>query len=218
MKFKYFIRGLGVGIVFATVILMVAYIASPNRLKSDEEIIARAKELGMTEAKDNLSDLIKASTEEDTKEATTELTTEATTDTTTTEATTAVTTTETTTAATTTEATTAATTTEATTAVNTTEATTAATTESTTTAKKPKNPKAPETTTASSETVMKLTIKKGMISESVSKLLAIGGMVDDAKAFNDYLNKNGYSTKLNVGEFKIKKGMSYKEIATLITK
>ena len=100
MKFKYFIRGLGVGMIFATLIFLVAYITSPNKLKTDEEIIARAKELGMIEAKGDLEKLIEKTEEETTTEATTATTTEEPTTATTTEATTA-TTTEATTATTT---------------------------------------------------------------------------------------------------------------------
>lgn len=48
MKLKYYLRGLGVGIAVTTVFLSV-YLAGQNKL-SDEEIISRAKKLGMIES------------------------------------------------------------------------------------------------------------------------------------------------------------------------
>lgn len=47
MERKYYLRGLGIGIVMTAVIMGIAL--SGNHKMTDEEIIARAKELGMTE-------------------------------------------------------------------------------------------------------------------------------------------------------------------------
>ena len=46
MKLKYYLRGLGIGILVSTIILMIASAGHPREM-SDEEIIARARELGM---------------------------------------------------------------------------------------------------------------------------------------------------------------------------
>lgn len=46
MRLNYFLRGLGVGIVITTLILTISH--SANRKMSDNEIIERARELGMT--------------------------------------------------------------------------------------------------------------------------------------------------------------------------
>lgn len=46
MKFKYYLRGLGIGIFVSTVILSVSF-ALKKPAMSDEEVIARAEELGM---------------------------------------------------------------------------------------------------------------------------------------------------------------------------
>ena len=45
MKFKYYLRGLGIGILISTIILSISFAMKKNDL-SDDEIIARAKELG----------------------------------------------------------------------------------------------------------------------------------------------------------------------------
>lgn len=61
MKLKYFLRGLGTGIIFATLVLMISYHASDKTEMTDGQIIKRAKELGMVmetdELKDKLQDL-----------------------------------------------------------------------------------------------------------------------------------------------------------------
>lgn len=46
MKFKYLSERLGIGILISTIILSVSFAMKKNDL-SDDEIIARAKELGM---------------------------------------------------------------------------------------------------------------------------------------------------------------------------
>lgn len=49
MKLKYYLRGLGIGIIITTLILTVALSGGKEKL-SDEEIIQRAEELGMVMA------------------------------------------------------------------------------------------------------------------------------------------------------------------------
>lgn len=50
MKLKYYLRGLGIGIVVTALILGIAHTAQEKKQgMTDEEVIARAKELGMTE-------------------------------------------------------------------------------------------------------------------------------------------------------------------------
>lgn len=67
MKRKYYLRGIGVGILFATIVLLVAYIVTGREQMSDAEVIKRAEELGMVQAESVLDSLDKpADTEEDT--------------------------------------------------------------------------------------------------------------------------------------------------------
>lgn len=49
MKITYFLRGMGVGIIFASVILFISFKTTPATM-SNEDIISRAKQLGMVEA------------------------------------------------------------------------------------------------------------------------------------------------------------------------
>ena len=47
MKFKYYLRGLGIGILFATIILAISYHKNNQSAMSDSDIISAAKKLGM---------------------------------------------------------------------------------------------------------------------------------------------------------------------------
>lgn len=49
MKLKYYLRGLGTGIAVTALIIGISAIVSPKEVMTDEEVIARAKELGMVE-------------------------------------------------------------------------------------------------------------------------------------------------------------------------
>ena len=53
MKLKYYLRGLGIGIIITTLVLMIAYSGHKTEL-TDEEIIARAEALGMVMEEDPL--------------------------------------------------------------------------------------------------------------------------------------------------------------------
>lgn len=57
MRFKYYLRGVGLGILFSTIILMIAFHSHGSNI-SDDEVIQRAKELGMVWSEDE-EDLIR---------------------------------------------------------------------------------------------------------------------------------------------------------------
>ncbi len=72
MKFQYFLRGVGFGIVFASIIFMVAYNGkSANNTLSDKEIIEKAKEMGMVEEDTSLDAYLKDAADKKKKEKTT---------------------------------------------------------------------------------------------------------------------------------------------------
>ena len=192
MKKKYFVRGLGIGIIFGALIMLAAYLTSGKGSLSDEEVMKRAQELGMVKKSEYVLDS-EVTSEETTTEAvtteapvTTEKATEATTE--------APATTEKATEAATTEA---ATTEKATTEKATTEA---ATTEQTDT-----------------KTKATITVSGGMSSETISSLLEDAGLVDSASKFNSFLVQNGYDKRLETGSFDISGGMTYEEIAGILT-
>ena len=55
MKLKYYLRGLGLGVLLTSIIMGVA-LSGKNKSMSDEEVIRRAKQLGMVEAENTLSE------------------------------------------------------------------------------------------------------------------------------------------------------------------
>lgn len=74
-----------------------------------------------------------------------------------------------------------------------------------------------ELTTAPEQSQTTITIKKGSDSGSVSRMFYEAGLVENAKAFDNYLCNNGYSRSINPGIYEIAPGTSEEEIAKIIT-
>ena len=62
-----------------------------------------------------------------------------------------------------------------------------------------------------------ITVSSGESSEAVSRKLAEAGLVDSAKAYDNYLCENGYDKKIRVGTYSVLEGSSYEEVAVLLT-
>ena len=62
------------------------------------------------------------------------------------------------------------------------------------------------------------TIKRGMASYSAAKVLEQCGLVDSAKSFDSYLCKNKLDGYVKAGTFTATKGMSYAQLAKIITR
>lgn len=71
------------------------------------------------------------------------------------------------------------------------------------------------TETVTTEPVITYTfyIEKGTSSQAVSKLLVDGGIIEDAKDFNNYMVRSGYSEIIQRGTYTLNSSMSYEEIA-----
>lgn len=189
---KYYLRGLGIGIVVTTIILTVVF--NMRGKMSDSEIKERASELGMVMAQtteDSLFDKTAASTDEETSDKPAVEQTQNQTDS-------GKETTEASTEESTTEAVTEESTTEAPTTEPETEAPTA-------------EPPAPVSTAD-------IEIKSGMYSEAVSRLLFNAGIIPNAAEFNLYLENNGYAERIAVGTFRVSSDMSYDQLARIITR
>ena len=195
MKLKYYVRGLGIGIVFATLLCVISFKVSGKADMSDVEVIKRAEALGMIMKTDILKE---ETSEEDTseKETTTENKEE-------TESESETDTKETVSEskAETVAETLPAQTEPVTEAVIQTEAVTEAVTE-------------PVKTVIENISV---DVISGMDSGSVSKLLYAAGVVDDATEFDRYLVNNNYANNIRTGNYVIPKGSSYDEIAKILT-
>lgn len=61
-------------------------------------------------------------------------------------------------------------------------------------------------------------IQKGESSDSVCNKLEDQGLVEDAVSYNNYLCNNGYDRKLNIGTYELSIGMTEEEIAKIITR
>ena len=168
--------------------MLAAYLTSGKGSLSDEEVMKRAQELGMVKKSEYVLDSEVTSEETTTEAVTTE----------------APVATEKATEEATTEApgTTEKATEEA--------ATEAATTEKATT-------EAATTEQTDAKTKATITVSGGMSSETISSLLENAGLVDSASKFNSFLVQNGYDKKLETGSFDISGGMTYEEIARILT-
>lgn len=206
VKKKYFIRGFGMGVLFAAVIFGISY----GMHNTDEKVMERARELGMVKEQKQDEDTLDLATpapkEEDKKES--EKGEHDTPDGT-----------------------------DATEGKGASDKTASSDKGST---PQPEQSSAPDETpqpTPPKEVVIQKTpkpakdnkdktadktkiavnISSGMWSDTVSMQLAQAGLVDDAEAFDKYLNKNGYASKIKTGSYFITPGMSYKEIAKIIS-
>lgn len=195
MKLKYYLRGLGIGMAVTALILGISFSGRQGQeaqTLTDEQIRERASELGMVDS----SELTLAALQNSAQTQTTmepEVTEEP------------KPTTEpenTIEPETTVEPETTAepeTTTESET-----------TTELETTAE-------PEPATESETSQTSITIRKGDDSGSVSRQLYEAGLVENAKAFDNYLCNNGYSRSISPGIYEIAPGTPEEEIAKIIT-
>lgn len=226
MRLKYFLRGLGIGIVVTTIILAISHNA--GRRMSDSEVIGRAKELGMaytTAAQENSTESAAETTEIET-DTTEPVTTgqESTTDTeagstaetesseasTTAQENTGVRETTTQQETTTQETTIQETTTTRAAQESTTETThEASTTEAETTQAKNESTE----TEASTVITYTLTIASGMSSNTVCDILKKNGIIADSGDFDRFLVSSGYADRIRVGSFEVNSGMSYDELA-----
>lgn len=210
MKIKYYLRGLGIGILLTTVILGISFGTRSKNL-SDEEIMNKAEALGMVREEDTLPPKNQKEPEtttepEDPKpqdseseeafkpeegskpQETAEMEAG--------------------------EGTTPSETTEAEEKENSSPSETPDTSEEDSKKAQEDNEEAlpPE------KTEITFTISSGMWSEDVSRILKSAGLVDDAVEFNTYLKNNGYQSKIQTGNYTMEKGADFKEIADKITK
>lgn len=192
MKLKIYLRGLGIGIVVTTLIMAISF--SGKKEMSDEEVMARARELGMVEKEEDKG--LYAAVEE----------------------TLAVETTQETIPETETQAETES---ESETQTETeTELQSEVETQIET---QPEENKEETVSTQDMEEVVagqvvSITIVSGDDSAVVSRKLEEAGLVVSASSYDKYLCDNGYARKLSTGTYEIAIGSSEETIAKIITK
>ena len=204
MRLKYFLRGVGIGIIVTTIILTITH--ASDRKMSDSEVIDRAIELGMSfsashseqQGETEESSPNESSTEQETSgdevtdgpqyESETETETES-------------------------------------------QSTSETVTESTDGGEalpEKESEIITETATqaiteiAAESTIELITctisITKGMSSRTVCDMLKQNGIIDDAADFDRYLIKTGYDDKIRVGEVEVNSGMTYEELTVALYK
>lgn len=190
MKLKYYLQGLGIGILVTTVILSLAGVGRKNM--TDEEVVKRAKELGMVEST-LLSDLPDQTKTDEVRPTEPEISLQPETS----------------------EPEESASTPETPVAP---EETPEAPKETPVAPEEtPVSPEDGNPDTPTGETVT-LVIGRGESSTTVSKNLKKAGIVEDAAAFDRFLCNNGYDKKIITGTYEIPYGASEEEIAKIITR
>lgn len=190
MKLKYYLRGLGIGMIVTALILGISFSNrqdQTSQIMTDDQIRERAAELGMVDS----SELTLAALQNSAKQPT-EGTAEENTQTQ-----------------------------EQNNIEAEPETTVPAETQATVEPETTQEPEAtaePEVTEAPQRTqTASITIQRGDDSGSASRRLYEAGLVENAKAFDNYLCNNGYSRSINPGTYEIVPGTSEEEIAKIIT-
>ena len=63
-----------------------------------------------------------------------------------------------------------------------------------------------------------IAIEEGSDSTTVANSLEEAKIIDNAKAFNDFLVETGYASKIKIGEYEVDEKMTFQQIADTITK
>lgn len=61
-------------------------------------------------------------------------------------------------------------------------------------------------------------VRGGLLSSTVAREMREAGVISNDKKFDEYLEKNGYAKKIREGKYNIPKGASYEQIARIITR
>ena len=220
MRLKYFLRGVGIGILVTTIILTATH-ASERRM-SDSEVIDRAIELGMSfsashsgqqsgteEASsdesstgqetsgDDVTDDLQHDSETETEmgsQSPSETVSESTSD----------------------GEASPGKESEAVTGMKTQAIT--ETTETTTELTTENNNASSAAGVMNNEVTCTINITKGMSSRTVCDMLKQNGIIEDAADFDRYLIKTGYDDKIRVGEVEVNSGMTYEELTASLYK
>jgi len=190
MKMKYYLRGLGTGIIVATVILCIAFAVRT----SEKEIIRQAKKLGMVfeeNSNNNINDTSNGDESTTLKDDSSQEPGENSTDDSTSSS----------------DSASEPTSDDTTTSEEEPSEEEPSETETTTVGQE-------DSTTGEMVTI---TIKGGSASGTVARLLFNYGLVDNAALFDNYLCTNGYDKRIRAGTYTIEMGSSYEEIAEIIS-
>ncbi len=198
MRLKYYLRGLGIGIVLATLLLSISFYFGKDSLAkrelSDQEIIERAKELGMVEGektkKTEVEEKSESKTEDTNKSEDTDVEEDVESkDTSKSEEDIS----------------------EAKEKLKDGEISLEDAIES-----EEAREKADDTVAETTVSYVPFTIKAGASSEAVASDLHKAGLIDSPSKFSDYMNKLGVDNRIQSGSFYVKANSSYDDIIALL--
>lgn len=188
MKLKYYLRGLGIGIIITTIILMISFSMRKDEI-SDEEVIERATQLGMVMPEEKTSDLWPDATEVAGTEYQEEPGVSAGS-----------------------EGPDASIGDVGQGASDVEDNSTAGETETSQGTEIPEDGQGQRDLSDP----FRLQIQKGDVARNVCETLAANGVVDDAEAFRTYLSQTGYASFMSVGAYDIPYNLTYEEIAQIL--
>lgn len=195
MKLKYYLRGVGIGIIFATLVMTVSSFVHKNNI-SDEYIIKEARKLGMV-MKEELKDDENLWGSDDTEDTESTQVVSSEVDTSESESTSQ--------------------------SESESQSTPEPTPEPEPTPQpeptpEPQAPVVPDEPTSESETpaYATITIVRGDYARQVGEKLFAAGLVDDAEAFRVYMGEHGYAKSIRAGTYNIPIGSTYEEICKIV--
>lgn len=195
MKLKYYLRGLGAGILFS-VLIFVFVVGNKETEITDEEIIQRAKQLGMKESSIDM-DKLREPSGNPTPTLVPTLTPTPTPGLTLTPTPVADI--------------------SGTPTPSPTDMPTPSATPTPTSTPVPTPTSIPEPEPDDGMKTAKIEVVRGMRSEQICILLQDAGIIEDAEDFNRYLIENGYADEMRIGKFELNSKMSYERIAKRLT-
>ena len=244
MRFKYYLRGIGLGIIFAVLIMIIAIHNHKDSFLSDKEIIEKAKELGMVMSDNNSENISGTELKFGSESSTTEIykvdteTAKAPSESASSQkndktiskdsesedaqsdgASTNKNLTDKTTEDKNSTDKAADKTTED---KNSTDKTTDKASEDKnstdkTSEKSSENKDAKNNNSQTNDYVI-IKVKQGDVCRTISEALQNLGLVDDAEDFRKYMGKKGYADRIHAGEYKIPRNSTYEEIAQILIK
>ena len=244
MRFKYYLRGIGLGIIFAVLIMIIAIHNHKDSFLSDKEIIEKAKELGMVMSDNNSENISGTELKFGSESSTTEIykvdtetakapsesassqkndktiskdseSEDAQSDGTSTNKNLTDKTTED-------KNSTDKAADKTTEDKNSTDKTTDKASEDKnstekTSEKSSENKDAKNNNSQTNDYVI-IKVKQGDVCRTISEALQNLGLVDDAEDFRKYMGKKGYADRIHAGEYKIPRNSTYEEIAQILIK
>ena len=244
MRFKYYLRGIGLGIIFAVLIMIIAIHNHKDSFLSDKEIIEKAKELGMVMSDNNSENISGTELKFGSESSTTEIykvdteTAKAPSESASSQkndktiskdsesedaqsdgtSTNKNLTDKTTKDKNSTDKAADKTTEDKNSTDKTTDKASEDKNSTDKTSEKSSENKDAKNNNSQTNDYVIIKVKQGDVCRTISEALQNLGLVDDAEDFRKYMGKKGYADRIHAGEYKIPRNSTYEEIAQILIK